>query len=188
MRIPLRIRCAAVLVLLAGCAQIAPREDGIPAAAYVPQFELQGRLSVRDGQRGEFGTLRWQRTASSQRIVLLSPLGQTVAQLTQPSGGKAVLVANNETRTAGSLSDLTRDALGTPVPIDELAHWVQGHAYAPAASRAVAAAATQFQHGGWQVEAENYRLIDGSAIAGRLTAIKGDVVVKLVIDEWKALR
>ena len=183
-----RVWCAAALVLLAGCAQVAPRDTDMSVAVYVPQFELVGRLSVRDGQRGEFGTLRWQRTATSQQIILLSPLGQTVAQLTQQAGGKAVLLANNETRTARTLTDLTRDALGTAVPIDELAHWVQGHAQAPGSSRAAVAPATQFQHAGWRVEIENYRSVDGSAVAGRVVAIKGDIVVKLVIDEWKALR
>ena len=166
-----------------------PRDPGVSIAAYVAQFELTGRLSVRDGQRGEFGTLRWQRTAASQQIQLLSPLGQTVAQLTQQTGGKAVLVANNETRTAATLTELTREALGTAVPIDELAHWVQGHAgVSGSVAQAASAPTAQFQHAGWQVEIENYRTIEGSAIAGRVVAIKGDVVVKLVIDEWKALR
>jgi len=183
-----RAWCAAALLLLAGCAQIEQRDAGVSTAAYVPQFELTGRLSVRDGQRGEFGTLRWSRTMAIQRITLLSPLGQTVAQLTQEAGGKAELLANNEMRTAPTLTDLTREALGTAVPIEELAHWVQGHVQLPASTTRPAAPATQFQHAGWQVEIENYRVIDGSAVAGRIVAVKGDVVVKLVIDEWKTLR
>jgi outer membrane lipoprotein LolB len=185
-----RIACAAVLVLLASCAQVAPRDTddkGIVASAYVPQFELAGRLSVRDGQRGEFGTLRWKRMAASEQITLVSPLGQVVAELTQQQGHPAKLVANNQTRMAATLSDLTQQALGTAVPVHELARWVQGLSGVDEAGGR-RPPATQFQHAGWQVEAENHRVIDGSAIPARITAIKGDVVVKLVVDEWKALR
>jgi outer membrane lipoprotein LolB len=183
----LRTTCAAVLVLFAGCAQVAPRDSGVVASAYVPQFELAGRLSVRDGQRGEFGTLRWKRAADSERITLLSPLGQIVAELSQQRGQPARLVANNETRTAATLADLTREALGTAVPVDELARWVQGLTGVTSSGSSNLAAA-QFQHAGWQVEAENHRIVEGSAIPTRLTAVKGDVVVKLVVDEWKPLR
>jgi outer membrane lipoprotein LolB len=183
----LRSTCAAVLVLLAGCAQVTPRDSNVVASQYAPQFELVGRLSVRDGQRGEFGTLRWRRAAGSESITLLSPLGQIVAELSQQSGQPAKLVANNETRTAATLADLTRDALGTAVPVDELARWVQGLTGA-ASSSAASSPASQFQHAGWEVEAVNHRIVEGSAIPTRLTAIKGDVVVKLVVDEWKPLR
>lgn len=190
MRLFLRLACAAALVLLANCAQVTPRDAGdvsVAASAYVPQFELTGRLSVRDGQRGEFGTLRWKRTVASEQITLVSPLGQVVAELTQQSGQPAKLVASNQTRTAATLADLTQQALGTAVPVHELARWVQGLSGANEGS-GQPSPATQFQHAGWQVEAENHRVIDGSAIPARITAIKGDVVVKLVVDEWKALR
>ncbi len=184
-------------VVLGGCA-IAPSAMDAPSAeAYaparlVPYFSLSGRISVRQDQRGEAGQLRWTNSRDAQRIVLSSPLGQVVAQLEQFAGADAELRTGSETRRAGGLAELTRDVLGTAVPIHDLAFWLQGHVD-PASGDAVVATRDEhgrpesLNHAGWEIVLEDFRSIGDAVVATRLTARRGDTVVKLVVDDWKAL-
>jgi outer membrane biogenesis lipoprotein LolB len=40
------------------------------------------------------------------------------------------------------------------------------------------------RQGGWQVDIREYRAGGGQPMPRRLTAVSGDVKVRLVIDEW----
>ena len=102
---------SALAIFVAGCMSIPPAQelsDASPAPVYQPYFELSGRISVRQGQRGDFGQLRWTRAKDAQKIVLLSPLGQTVAEISQSDNRPAVLRVGSEIRTASNFEALAR--------------------------------------------------------------------------------
>lgn len=166
--------------------------DSGQAPIYQPYFELSGRISVRQGQRGDFGQLRWTRAKDTQKIVLLSPLGQTVAEISQPDNQPAMLRIGSEIRTAASFEALAHEALGATVPIHDIAYWIQGltDAQSGAASigeNDVAGRPQRLSHAGWEIHIEGYRPLGEATIASRLTAVKDDSVIKIVIDEWKPL-
>ena len=85
---------------------------------------------------------------------------------------------------ADSVADLMAMAVGVRVEPFALARWLQGYDLKSTWDSAV------FPDAGarrtWQVEAENFRVIDGARVAARVTAISGDTVVKMVIDEFGA--
>ena len=166
--------------------------DSRQVPIYQPYFELSGRISVRQGQRGDFGQLRWTRAKDAQKIVLLSPLGQTVAEISQPDNQPAMLRVGSEIRTASNFEALAHEALGANVPIHDIAYWIQGltDAQSGAASigeNDVAGRPQRLSHAGWEIHIEGYRRLGEATIASRLTAVKDDSVIKIVIDEWKLL-
>jgi outer membrane lipoprotein LolB len=185
---------AGAATLLASCALLTAPVENAPLAptTFFSFFELTGRISVRNGEHGEFGRLLWRNAREFQQIQLLSPMGQTVAEITQSGNAAAVLRTGSETRSAANFDGLTQDVLGAVVPVRDIASWIQG-AIDPAAADSIvtqrdgAGRPLQLTHAGWEVAIEDYRRFGDAAVAARVTAVKGETVVKLIIDEWKAL-
>ena len=136
---------AACLLWLAGCAQppappageanawsgrLALQVEGDAAQSFSAIFELRG--SPRAGE-----------------LILLSPLGNQLAQLSWKDG-HAQLTSAQETRSSHSLDTLLQDLTGAQIPVSALFSWLQGqHASAP----------------GWQADLAG--LPDGRVLARR---------------------
>ena len=146
-------------------------------------FSLKGRISVRVSDKIDSGQIRWSRTAEEERIGLYSPLGTQVAELISDRRARVVtLRQGNETRLATSVAELTQSLFGVPLDLDRMSEWAQGYGL-----RDNAATDQTFANGDvWRVTAERYQASGDYRFASRVTATSGDMVVKLVVDEWTA--
>jgi outer membrane lipoprotein LolB len=176
------------LVWLTGCTTPPPaRSDAgshLAVGAGQAYFSLSGRLSIRDGQRIEIATLRWERTSSEESLTLGSPLGTTVARLWAGQDGIARLKTADREASAANLEALTADALGTPVPLQALGWWIQGlDGRTGGASRSPTG--SLFTHEGWDISIEEFPLSSTAPVARRIVARRGEVTLRLVIDAWE---
>jgi len=163
----------ALLLLSAACA-VAPMPEPLPALAGVPAaFELAARISVRQGDRGDIARLRWTHRADSDSWVVSSPLGNEMARIESGPRGARLLRADAPPEEAASFGELSRRLLGAELEPRELASWLHGASPRDAA--------------GWRVVVEETERAGAVALARRLSAKRGDVVVKLVIDRYRAL-
>ena len=152
-----------------------PAPQPLPELTSVPAaFEASGRLAVRQGQRSDIAKLRWTRHRSSDLWVISSPLGNEVARVESGAGGATLTRAGAASESAESFQTLTEKLLGVPLDPDAIAGWLHGSA--PAAAP-----------GDWQVTIDESRRAGRVDLAKRITAIRGDVVVKLVVDEYRTL-
>lgn len=164
---------ASVLVgWLGACALVpAPRElpalEGVPAA-----FEMSGRLSVRLADRSEIARLRWTRQVGRDLWVIASPLGNEVARI--ESGPQGATLAGPSDESAASFAELTERLLGVPLDPAQLAAWLHGRIPADAP-------------GGWSVSLDETQRAGNVDLARRLTATRGEVVVRVVVDDYRAL-
>lgn len=187
--------CFAVSCEITACVSIPSSHEAANSSqvpAYHPHFELAGRISVMKGQHGEFGQLRWTCSQEKQEIALLSPLGQTVAVIFQSDKKSATLRTGSEMRSAPTFDALVQDALGTAVPILDIAYWIQGVADTQSGQAVInesdsAGRPEKLVHSGWEISIEGYRRLGVAIVATRLRAIKGETVVKIIIDDWTAL-
>jgi outer membrane lipoprotein LolB len=131
--------CAAAL--LAGCAS-APPPSSEPVAPYREQIELSGRLSVnyqRDGKTESLaGRFSWRQSGAQTDVVLTSPLGQTVAQISVTPGLASLTQGGQAPRVAADIDSLSAQALGWPLPVSGLRDWLQGYAIDASGARFVA--------------------------------------------------
>lgn len=138
---------AAGAIALAGCAQ-PPAPSGADTSLW------SGRLALQvEGQGSQSFSAMFELRGTPQAggLVLLSPLGNRLAQLDWKDG-HAELVSAQERRTSDSLDGLLQDVTGTRIPVAALFHWLQG---------------TQATAPGWRA--------DLSAIAeGRLVAYRDE--------------
>jgi outer membrane biogenesis lipoprotein LolB len=169
--------------LLAGCATVQP-STLLPATNLSPaaHFELSARLSVRVGDRLDVGNIKWSRLPAIERLGVYTPFGSQVAALEKSAAGVIVRKGDEVFRSA-SVGELTTTLLGVSLDLDEVARWVQ--------SVGLTADETREQRLSdgtvWQVTCSGLRESAGQLYASRLSAVNGDTVVKLVIDEWRPL-
>ncbi len=163
------------------CATTVPPSPGAPQAAAVTQFSLSGRLSVRDGQQVDIAGISWHNAVDEESISLRSPLGSEVARIWRGPDGLVRLKTGEVERIGPDIETLISEALRTAVPLRALAWWIQGRD-----AQGAPLPGSSFDHLGWLVSVEEYPQSSSLPVAKRITARKGDLTLRLVIDEWNA--
>lgn len=168
-------RLAAGAAVLLGACATAPEPRPLPQLAAAPAaFEMTGRLAVRQGERSEIARLRWTHRPASDLWVIASPLGNEVARIESGSGGATLSQGGAEPQTARSFADLTEKLLGVALEPAALAGWLHG-------------GSTDTGPDGWRVTVDETQRAGALDLARRISAVRADVVVRLVVDEYRAL-
>ena len=166
-------RCASICIasLLTACATLPPPTlpalDAVPAA-----FEMSGRLAVRQGQRSDIAKLRWTHRGARDTWVIASPLGNEIARLESDARGATLAQAGGPGIADESFAALTERVLGVALDPAEMARWLHG---APPSG------------GDWKVTIDETQMAGQVELARRITASRGEVVVRLIVDDYRAL-
>ena len=169
-----RAAALALVGLLAGCALAPEPRQPLPALQGVPEaFEMSGRIALRQGDRSEIARLRWKHTPESDRWVIASPLGNEVARIESGPRGATLKRAGGEDEEAPTFAALTERLLGISLEPAALARWLHG--------------AVPADSGDWAVAIEETQRAGTVDMARRLSARRGDVTVRLVVDEYRSL-
>jgi outer membrane lipoprotein LolB len=152
-------------------------------------FRLDGRVSVKAGEESFSGGLLWRRDATSEELLLRSPLGQGVAELSGGPAGMELKNAEGRMYYAADADALVRQALGLELPLRGLAWWVVGLPRPEATYHAVPDAdghLGELEQDGWQIMFSRYESRHGQPLPGKLVARRGaDLEVRLVVDSWE---
>ncbi len=130
---------------------------------------------MRQGDRSEIARLRWTRHPAGDEWVFASPLGNEVARIRSDATGALLEQAGGNPEHAASFADLTGRVLGVALEPAQLSDWLHGragHGAAPA---------------DWKVSIDETQDAGAVKLARRITASRGDVVVRLVVDAYRAL-
>jgi outer membrane lipoprotein LolB len=137
------------------------------------RFTAEGRISLRQGERRDHVRFRWEHTPDSDVVLLMSPLGQGVAELTRDAVGARLTQPNQATITANTLPQLAQNVFGTPLPLESMAGWLRGAE--PALSGFVA---------GWRVVISETSAFRQHRLLRVMEASRDDVELKLIVDDW----
>ncbi len=166
---------ATIVLLVAGCATAPPPEPPPPSGVYIDAFTLSARMSIRVADRVDSVRIEWRHTPTEDVMRFFTPFGSQLAEVSA-TPERSVLRRGDATEFAASFAVLTRDQLGVALDAREFARWVQG--FDLDAPR------------GWRIVAENFQAVPnrpGARHARRLVATDNDVVLRIVIDEFRAL-
>lgn len=159
-----------------------------PVASQPPGvFDLAGRIAVKYRDQSSSGNLRWQHRGSSDDMVLLSPLGQTVTQISRNSNGVTLVDQAHKIHRAADAETLTGKLLGWRLPLSGLIYWVVGQ---PAPSlpyhveRDTQHYPMQLMQDGWQVNYSAWQTVDGQGLPRKIILQREDLEIRLVVDEW----
>ncbi len=108
-------------------------------------------------------------------MLLMSPLGQGMAELTRDASGVRLVQPNQVTISADTLPQLAQRAFGAPLPLDAIAEWLRG-----------AQPALSGEIDGWRVVISDTAAFRQRRLLRVMEARRDDVEFKLVVDEWDA--
>ena len=106
-------------------------------------------------------------------VLLMSPLGQGLAELTRDMSGARLMQPNQKVIVAATLPQLAQRVFGAPLPLEAMAEWMRGAR--PALSGEV---------DGWRMvisDTSEFRL---SRLLRVMEASREDVELKLIVDDW----
>ncbi len=128
------ILCA--LPFIAGCATISTQSTVVRTIIIQPvansetitpnKFNLTGRISIQDEQQRISGGIRWQHSETDDEVLLLSPLGQVMAQILRDHDGVRLTTSEQQVFYATDVESLTEEILGWRIPLAGLQYWAQG--------------------------------------------------------------
>lgn len=187
--LPLPLLLAALLaLLLAACAAPAARPlAAARGAATAGDFDLVARVSVTQGEARHSGRLYWRRQSGDDELALVSPFGQTVAEISVTRDRARLLAADGSVHEAADAAALTEAILGYALPVARLAGWLR------ARPGDTAIVAERDEHGrplrlldaGWEISYDYDSGDTSGAAPVRIVASRaGGPEVRLRIDEW----
>jgi outer membrane lipoprotein LolB len=197
-----QLAIVSVFLFLAGCAALAPPivpttvrtlviEPGenlldVPVA----DFNVIGRVSVRNAQQSFSGNVHWQHTRFEDIILLLSPLGQAVAEIRKNDDVVSLVTAKEEAFYARDVEELTDEILGWRLPLSGLQYWIQG-TYSPASVAIVELdeedRIVAIRQDGWQIIYVRYFAGQpGQAVVRpRVIELQFDALkIRMAVDNW----
>lgn len=174
------------VVLLSACALVSQGPSRPPAAA----FDMVGRVLVSGEGRGFSTALRWKHDAAGDELWLMSPVGQTLAHIAADDAGAVLTTPDQQEYRAFSVENLTRRALGWPLPLAELRFWVMATPI-PGGAEAVltqdaSGRVSRIEQNGWRVSYVYGEAPAQSALPRRLDLNRGEQHIRLVIDSWRS--
>jgi outer membrane lipoprotein LolB len=182
MRLPILL----LIALVAGCTT-APVAVQRPPQADAP-FAFNGRVAFKQGEKRDNAGVRWVHSAREDEILLLAPLGQTVARIHRDAQ-EATLEASGKHYTAQDMESLMQEVLGWQLPLSGLRYWVTALP-APEGELRVERDAngqvSMMYQQGWEIAYSRYAAATPDALPLRLKLQHDGMEVLLVIDEWEA--
>jgi len=175
-----------LMLLLAGCAS-APVALQRPVQADAP-FTFNGRVAVKQGEQRNTAGLRWVHSTPEDEILLLAPLGQTVARIHRDAH-EVTLEASGKHYSAQDMETLMRQVLGWQLPLSGLRYWVTALPAPEGASdieRDASGQVSMLRQQGWEIRYTRYAAATSDALPLRMSLRRDDLEVLLLIDEWEA--
>ncbi len=177
---------ALTLAALAGC--VTPPVTAMlrPSQPERAAYTINGRIAVKyDGERSS-ANLHWSHRPETDDIMLLAPLGMTVAHLRRDAEG-AVLEASGKRYAAPDSGTLMQQVLGWQLPLEGLPYWVLGLPRPGALAGVEYDASGQvnlLRQDGWSVRYTRYAAPTPDSLPTRMSLQREGLEIVLLIDEW----
>jgi outer membrane lipoprotein LolB len=166
------------VLFFAGCAGLPPEGTGMaparPPAPQITAFALAGRIAVRHGDSNYSARVSWRHDPIRDAILLTTPLGQGIAEVTRDAGGARLTLADRREFAAADWEELSERLFGVRLPLAELPHWVLGDIPGDGA--------------GWRVDILQREDAPANPLPTLLELKRDDTEVRLKIDEWSEVR
>jgi outer membrane lipoprotein LolB len=176
-----------LLLALAGCASAPPSVTQRPVQAERAAYTLNGRISVKyDGERSS-ANLHWKHLADDDDVLLLAPLGVTVAHIRRDAQG-AAMDASGRHYAAHNSSDLMQQVLGWHLPLEGLQYWVLALPRPGTEAEEKRDADGQLdmlRQDGWTIRYMRYAAQSPDSLPVRMTLRHEGLEILLLVDEWQ---
>jgi outer membrane lipoprotein LolB len=182
------MRCSLLLLILlfTGCATAPVAVQRSPQAD--APFAFNGRVAFKQGEKRDNAGVRWVHSTDEDEILLLAPLGQTMARIHRDAQ-EAMLEASGKRYADRDMESLMQQVLGWHLPLSGLRYWVTALPVPGvefSIERDASGQVSVLRQQGWEIVYTRYAAATPDALPLRLKLRRDDMEVWLLIDEWEA--
>jgi len=186
--------------LLSGCASLrtasveassasSPLLLSRPIRATITTFDIEGRISVRQGDKHHTAHLDWHHEPAHDRLLLTTPLGQGMAELTRDHRGAHLQLSDRRIFEAVDMETLAQRLFDIDLPLSLMPRWIVGQV-APAIepNQDDRLGRPQWrQIDGWRLTYMDYESPAAHAlpVLMEMQQLADDIDVRLKIDRWQ---
>lgn len=138
---------------------------------------------MRQDQTRHYANIEWRHNTDTDEILLTTPLGQGVAELTRDARGARLVTADRQVVDAPDWESLSARVFGFALPLAQMPRWLLGDV-APAVrdSRGRPQAAPA---GGWDIRYVDYESDAPNALPVLIELRRDDMELRLKVDSWQ---
>ncbi len=201
-----RLAVLAISVFVAGCAGPRYLDDlSEQFTNALVHWEIRGRISFREGSKGEIARINWQRKAENHSMEIYGGFGSRRIRIQQDSNGAVFENTEGEKIVGSSVQEVLLSKTGWNLPIEELMYWVVGLPYPEPGTDAITknynnGRVKSIHQSDWTVLLSRYREFDGYELPTRVRIIvknpavsildsnqdepNGETEIRLAITSW----
>lgn len=176
-----------LLLMLGACASKPLVLEKAPAQTELAPFAFNGRVAIKhNGERSSAG-VRWTHQGVEDEILLLAPLGQTVARILGNEEG-VLLEASGKQYFEQDAESLTERVLGWHLPMSGMRYWVlalPAQGSVASVERAQNGQLTVLRQDGWEINYTRYATDTADSLPLRMNLQRDGMEMQLFIDEWE---
>ena len=182
------VMLGASCMLFAGCASVRPANDLFAGVqdGDTTVTRYQGRFSARytqgNTEQSVVGSFLWRERGTDVQLELMSPLGQTMAVVSQNQQGAKLELPNQPPRRAPEVDTLMQDALGFSLPVSGLRDWLRARPAAGTPAHVARACRRTVHYVAWTDDASSDARIRRLDL-DRSQGANGPLSVRLVLDQ-----
>lgn len=172
--------------LLAACELVPVRDEEAPVRPereHIAAFVLDGRLAVRQEQTRHYANIAWRHQTDADEILLTTPLGQGVAELSRDARGARLVSADKEVVEAPDWEGLSARIFGVALPLAGLPRWLLGDV--PATARDEQGRPQTALADGWAIRYLDYESPAPAALPVLMEFQRDDIELRLKVDAWQ---
>jgi outer membrane lipoprotein LolB len=151
-------------------------------------FQLTGRVAVAAGSEGFNAHLSWAQSGPRTTLQLNGPLGVGGVHVVADGATLSVETSKGKRLTSDEARAELTDKLGFEPPLTSLRYWVLG-VPDPATSSVETVGPDQrlaaLEQNGWRIVYSSYMSAGDHWLPQRLALERGDVRVRVVVDQWQ---
>lgn len=180
----MRLAWACAAALLAGCATLPAPETGERPTdrSATTAFRLEGRLAVRQGENRHHVRVSWQHGGDADTLLIASPLGQGIAELTRDRSGAHLVTADRRTVDAPDWEALSGEIFGFRLPLAGLPRWLLADVAPTAVDRL--GRPLSARAGEWLIAYLDYEADVPGALPVLMEFRRDDLEIRLKVDSW----
>jgi outer membrane lipoprotein LolB len=151
-------------------------------------YQLTGRVAVAAGSDGFSAHLEWTQQGARSTLQLNGPLGIGGLHVVADGATLDVVTSKGQRLASDEARAELEEKLGFEPPLESLRYWLVG---APDPGKPGLETVgsdqrlTALVQDGWQIAYTAYRESGGLSLPQRLSMRRGDVRVRLIVDDWK---
>lgn len=153
----------------------------------ITRFALKGKVGFRRGDSGGSAALTWRQENDRYQLSAVGPLGQGATQISGNTH-LIRIDNKDGSRESREPEALLAEALGWPVAINSLAFWVRGLPAPGSPAEITSDALGQpihIQQQDWEIVLDRYRPDADRMLPHRIIATGGNSRITLLIERWE---